>query len=163
MLRFALLAALVAGCGGTGCGAAESVTGLADAEVSRVGVAPELAPYVGEFRLAMARRGLGTVTPRVVRFAELPDPLVGWCEPGARAIQVHARLAAAPASLRAVVYHELGHCGLGLGHDPEPDHLLSRSVPLGTERWTDERWELELDRVAAWAGGGAAALTEGLP
>jgi hypothetical protein len=45
---------------------------------------------------------------------------------------------------RVTMYHELGHCWLGLEHAPEMGRIMSAGITWNEEYW-DEHWEEELE------------------
>ena len=85
-----------------------------------------------------------TRTPRIGFMRELPPDtsknVVGYCRPGleVRALTSYWRSASATERL-VLMYHELGHCALGLDHhDGEPDIMNSY---LLDEITSEKKWE----------------------
>lgn len=50
-----------------------------------------------------------------------------------------------PISRKALVYHELGHASLKLGHDPDPQHIISAMLNTANCQHWEDNWDRELN------------------
>lgn len=126
---------------------------------------PKLEHYLEEFRADAAKRGV-TVRPWEVGRLEYlilfgdensEAPTIGQTFRSERfGYQVHLPLTCQiyiktgldpEYSERATVYHELGHCLLGLDHDPDQNQIMFWRVPAKAVLMND--WEGKLDHLFA--------------
>jgi hypothetical protein len=96
---------------------------------------PELQPYVETFIAEGNARGLSLTSYGLtaVFVEELPGRTEARCFIAEKRIEVERKLfdKLIPSSKEKLMYHELGHCLLQLGHSDDPDNLMfsnARSV-----------------------------------
>ncbi len=115
---------------------------------------PELAPYVDQFVAEMKARGVypvpGVHHPRLVAWMTLDPGIVGMCVTPTPRVYIQLRIRGySDMYIRAVVYHELGHCMYGLLHDVDGGHILSEYLAYeDVSAWDEQQLGLELDYLA---------------
>lgn len=121
-------------------------------------VALELAPFLDDFRRDAALHARDLEEPdrfRLDWFGSLEDPddgQVGFCQRRVverrlsqtvvdiRTIEISRSLSDQPHSLRRSIYHELGHCLLGLDHDDvvSPESIMA--AKFVSRAYTPKEW-----------------------
>lgn len=118
----ALLAGLVVSCGGVDV-----------IVIERHPIPADLQPLVQEFKADAHEHGRQLRVVHSVEWTDsLPNHWIGMCEmtkhfDGVNVIverRVYILRSYAPASLKAVIYHELGHCALGLQHSSDSGSVM---------------------------------------
>lgn len=80
--------------------------------------------YLEAFQRDIRQRGLGCYPTYSMYFdEELPENMAGYCVPGDRVV-INKKMWQTMTSMEkwVLIYHELGHCALGLDHLTEKDH-----------------------------------------
>lgn len=96
-----------------------------------------LKPYVDEFLQECKNAGVSTkrfYNLKTITFSVLPLNITGVCIPKQKTVYIDvAVIKAYPKSLRVLIFHELGHCILGLAHMPSNYGLAIMNPMLDLE------------------------------
>lgn len=133
----------------SGCGAEEKTVYYPES-FQDVG----LETIAAEFKVDMESRDVKIkIWPKVIRYSTRPVGQAGLCTygPSGDVIDISPNYLHLPNELKTLVYHELGHCALGLQHESEPNHIMSTELARFDD--FDAVWPSELDRLADHAKG----------
>ncbi|MEK6828874.1 MAG: hypothetical protein AABY15_02025 [Nanoarchaeota archaeon] len=109
-----------------------------------------LKPYVDEFLLECKEAGVSTkrfYNLETITFSVLPGSITGVCIPSNHIVYIDAAAAKLfPNSLRVLIFHELGHCVLGLAHVPMEYGVAIMNPILDLENLDQyyDSWEIML-------------------
>ncbi len=93
-----------------------------------------LKPYVDMFLSECKKAGVSTnnfYKLEKIMFSTLPESIVGVCIPQHKTLYIDALSAKSfPDAVKIIIFHELGHCVLGLAHIPEKNGLAIMNPEL---------------------------------
>lgn len=120
---------------------------------------PALQPYLDSFErdAEFYRVPIKPETLGMVQFQDLPDHYVGFCNSAgdtwANMGFVHTNVIVISNKIKdqlgdcyfkAIMYHELGHCLLGKGHDPDNSLTIMDPAPIGLDSFWCTTWNAQV-------------------